>query len=120
VYAYTAIHESIHCAITHTHDQLLEAQVINDAVGSIVFHELMMMVATRGNAETTRTSTSIITVLNTIMTMTMTIIIIVVIATIDDRVSVVIREEGITIAMTITLQVRLGLESIGVFHFTYR
>jgi len=81
---------------------------------------MMMMVATRGTAETTRTSTSIITVLNTIMTMTMTIIIIVVvIATIDDRVSVVIWEEGITIAMTITLQVRLGLESIGVFHFTY-
>jgi len=84
---------------------------------------MMMMVATRSTAETTRTSTSIITVLNTIMTMTMTmtmtIIIIVVIATIDDRVSVVIWEEGITIAVTITLQVRLGLESIGVFHFTY-
>jgi len=80
---------------------------------------MMMMVATRSTAETTRTSTSIITVLNTIMTMTMTIIIIVVIATIDDRVSVVIWEEGITIAMTITFQVRLGLESIGVFHFTY-
>jgi hypothetical protein len=79
---------------------------------------MMMVITTRGTAETTGTSTSIIMVLNTIMTMT--IIIIIVTATIDDRVSIVMGEEGITIAMTITLQVRLGLESIGVFHLTYR